>query len=62
MQLLDHVKKKQAREFKEAWYSIGTKTINQQIHIYRVFLQLKHTSNVNKCIRLLVLGLGQSYK
>ena len=50
-QLLDQAKTKHARQFNEAWYSVDTNTINRHIDIPLVFLQLKHSSDLNNSHR-----------
>ena len=44
-QLLGRAQTKHAREFKEAWYSIGANTINRHIEIPTIYLQLKTIRN-----------------
>ena len=40
---IDVPQTKHAREFKEAWYSIDGNTINRQVEIPTIYLQLKTT-------------------
>jgi hypothetical protein len=40
---LGRAQRKHAREFKEAWYSIDGNTINRQVEIPTIYLQLKTT-------------------
>ncbi len=48
-QLLGRAQTKHAREFKEAWYSTDSNTINRHIDIPTIYLQLKtlHRSSTN---------------
>ena len=46
-QLLDQAKTKHTREFKG--YSVDKNTINRHIDIPPIFLQLKHSSDMNNC-------------